>query len=70
MKIIAVDNLNRDEVADRHVVGGIPNTDEHKAKAQEFCDWLNTFSCYDHGGYYHRIVENDYRLSRGLEDLI
>jgi hypothetical protein len=70
MKIIGVDNLARETVADRLVVSHIPDTPENKVKAQEFCDWLNTFSCYLGGGTFHRIAEDGYRLSRGMEDLI
>lgn len=70
MKIVAVDNLNRESVADRLLSGGIPNTDHHRSKAQEFCDWLNTFSCDNYGGRFHRLLPDDYRLSRGMEDLI
>ncbi|MER9436674.1 hypothetical protein NKJ04_17425 [Mesorhizobium sp. M0618] len=70
MKIIAVDNLNREYIADKHILGGIPNASEHQAKAQEFCDWANSFGCSDFYGMFYRVVENDYRLSRGMEDLI
>lgn len=67
-KIIGTDNLNRETVADNLLISHIP--DEEQAKAKQFCDWLNTFTCYDHGGRYYRVVENDYRLSRGMEDLV
>ncbi|RWX70455.1 hypothetical protein EN780_03410 [Mesorhizobium sp. M4B.F.Ca.ET.089.01.1.1] len=70
MQIVSVDNLNRESVADRLVVGSIPNTDQHRAKAQQFCDWLNTFTCHGHGGRFNRLLPDDYRLSRGMEDLI
>jgi hypothetical protein len=70
MMIVGVDNFARETIADHLAVGGIPNTDAHRAKAQEFCDWLNSFSCDDYGGRYFTIKENDYRLSRGMEDLV
>ncbi|ESX17894.1 hypothetical protein X766_16005 [Mesorhizobium sp. LSJC255A00] len=70
MMIITTDALNREHIADRMVVGGIPDTPENLDKAQEFCDWANTFSCSDHGGSFYQIVENGHRLSRGMEDLI
>lgn len=70
MMIIAVDNLDRESVADKLVVSGIPDTDKHKAKAQEFCDWLNSFSCDRYGGRFYRIVDNNYRLYRGMADLV
>lgn len=68
LKIIGVDNLARDTVADRLVAINIP--DVERPKAEEFCDWLNQFSCYDHGGTFHRVVADDYRLSLGMEDLV
>jgi len=70
MMIIAVDNLNRDHVADVLLLGGIPDTPENRAKAADFCNWMNTFSCTDHGGYFHTLVESGYRLSRGMDDLV
>lgn len=70
MKIIAVDNLARETVADTLVIGWIPDADVNRSKAQEFCDWLNDFSCHDNGGSYYRIADNDYKLWRGMEELI
>jgi hypothetical protein len=70
MMIIAVDNLNREEIADDLLVAGLPDNDQVRAKAQEFCDWLNQYTCDDYGGRFHRIVPNDYRLSRGMADLV
>lgn len=70
MKIIGVDNLNREHIADKHVAW-FPDTHEHRIKADEFCDWLNSFSCDDNsGGTYYRVVDNEHRLSRGMADLV
>ncbi|TIT80130.1 MAG: hypothetical protein E5W57_04155 [Mesorhizobium sp.] len=70
MKIIAVDNLARETVADHLVIGWIPESPENRRKARELCDWLNSFSCDNHGGMFHKVVDNEHRLSRGMEDLI
>lgn len=70
MKIIGTDNLNRDAIADRLVVGGIPESDENRTKAQSFCDWLNTLHANHFGGTWYIIVPDGYRLSQGMEDLI
>lgn len=67
MKIIGADNLARETVADR-LICTFPEREQ--AKAQEFCDWLNSFHCDVHGGTFHKIVANDYRLSRGMADLV
>lgn len=69
-KIIGRDNLARETIADKLVIGWIPNSE--KEKAQEFCDWMNSFSCgvlSDEGTYYI-VVDNNHRLSRGMEDLV
>jgi hypothetical protein len=70
MMIIGVDIFNRDTVADHYLIGGIPDTVEHRSNAALFCDWLNTFTHDEHGGRSYITVENDYRLSRGMEDLV
>jgi hypothetical protein len=69
-KIVGKDNLNRETVADRLLHSGIPDIPENRKKAEEYCSWINEFSCDDHGGTFYTIVESDYRLSRGMEDLI
>jgi hypothetical protein len=71
VKIIGVDNFGRETVADRLLVSGIPNDPHNVAKAEEVCDWFNTFSCCEvSGGTFHRVVDDGYRLSRGMEDLV
>lgn len=70
MKIIGSDNFARETVADSLLLHHFPNTEEHKKKAEEFCEWLNSFSCDSYGGVFYRVVDDDYRLSRGMEDLV
>jgi hypothetical protein len=69
-KIVGKDNLNRETVADRLLHSGIPDTPENRAKAEEYCSWINEFSCHDNGGTFFDVVDNDYHLSRGMEDLV
>jgi len=61
MKIIGVDNLNRDEIADLLVC---ENINEFYGKL--IIDFLNQ----EEGYYFYRLVEDDHRLSRGMEDLV
>lgn len=68
MKIVGIDNLNRETVADRLVVSGFP--EEERERAQEFCDWMNSFSCHDGGGTFYCVKPRDYRLSRGMSDIV
>lgn len=68
MKIIGVDNLARETVADRLLIAWFPS--RAKEQAQAACDALNKFSCNDNGGTFYQIVEDDYRLSKGMEDLV
>jgi hypothetical protein len=70
MMIIGVDPFNRETIADRLVVGAIPETTENRRQANLFIDWLNELHCSDFGGTFYRLVADDYRLSRGMEDLI
>lgn len=67
LRIIGTDNLARETVADDHVIW-FP--ERERKKAQEFCDWLNSFMCTDNEGTYYKIVDNTYRLSRGMADLV
>lgn len=69
LKIIGTDNLNRETVADTLVLGFIPR--EEEAKAKEFVRWLNRLGhAYTDGGTCYKLVDQDYRLSRGMEDLV
>lgn len=68
MKIIGTDNLNRDEVKDRLFMEGVNESDV--PFAIRVCESLNDMLCHDHGGTFYKIVPDDYRLSRGMEDLV
>lgn len=67
IKIIDVDNYNREDRADRLVISGLPETEE--AKAKEFCDWLNQWSLYSCDRFF-KVVPQSYRLSQGMADLV
>ena len=68
MKIIGTDNLARESVADKLLIAWFPREAIEHAKAA--CDALNKFSYDDNGGTFYIIVEDDYRLSKGMEDLV
>lgn len=65
MKLIRCDNFNRDSEPDHLVAENIQNRDEA-------CVMLNSLqeTCTTNGPWWYRLVPDDYRLSRGLEDLI
>lgn len=65
MKIIAVDNFNRETVADHLVADNIRSEREGKI----MLDALRA-TCDEHGHTWYRLVENDYRLSRGMADIV
>lgn len=69
MKIIGVDNLARDHVADILWLEGLPNTEEVKLCLKQVCGRLNR-DLGDGGGTYYKVVEDEYKLSRGMEDLV
>jgi hypothetical protein len=69
-KIVGTDNLNRETIADRLVVGNVPDTKRNRQLARDFCRWLNTFTCNPSGGYFYGIKEADYKLSRGMADIV
>lgn len=67
MKIVAIDNLANDAVADLLVAENITN----KSYAEVMVKALNEHYCNDdYGARYYVVKENDYRLSRGMEDLV
>lgn len=68
MKIIGTDNLNRETVADTLLLGWVPR--HARADAELACTALNKFTCDDSGGTFYRVVEDDYRLSRGEADFV
>lgn len=63
MKIIATDNLARESVADRLVADNISD----KREGELMVDALN--SCR-RGEDWYVLVADNYRLSRGMEDLL
>lgn len=66
MKIIAADNFARESVADTLLA---ENVSEHHAKM--IADALNEKFCnHDQADRYFKAVADDYKLSRGMEDLI
>lgn len=62
MKIIATDNYNRDHIADFLVC---ENVKENFVK--HIVEGLNALEL---ANWFFRAVPDDYRLSRGMEDLI
>lgn len=65
MKIIGVDNLARESVADVLVAENVS-----EFYAETMVDALNKRFCHDYGGLFFKLVPDDYRLSRGMEDLV
>jgi len=63
MNVIGTDNLNRDSVADILV-----RDEKHPQAAQAMADELN--EDVDHPQFWYMAVADDYRLSRGMEDLV
>lgn len=67
MKIIGTDNLARETVADHLVADNIKS----KELAETMCKAINDRYCKDdYAPTYYRVVDDDYRLSRGMEDCI
>lgn len=67
MKIIGGDNFCRDNVADYLVAENISDG----AMAKIMCDALNAKLCKgDDAPTHYRVVPDDYRLSRGMADLV
>lgn len=67
LRIIGIDNLARETVADFHVLW-FPVREETRAK--EFCAWINSWSCDDNGGTHYIIVNEDRKLCKGMEDMV
>lgn len=65
MKIIAVDNFNRETIADRLVCSDIKYEPEGKMMLEAL-----QASCTSAGATWYRLVEDDYRLSRGMADIV
>lgn len=65
MKIVCVDNYARESIADRLVAENIALKDE----ADAICESLNENAGND-SNYFYKVVEDDYRLWRGMEELV
>jgi hypothetical protein len=65
MKIIGVDNFNRESVADFLVCENVAN----ERVGQTMVDALNRESG-DYGSYFYKLVPADHKLWRGMEELI
>ena len=66
MKIVGMDNYNRESIADKLHSEGYKTKEE----AQAICDQLNAGDEGNRDGYYYQVVGDDYRLWRGMEDLV
>ena len=66
MKVVATDNLARDYVADMLIKENVTK-EEGENIAKEHNDKILD---EDHSGYYYIVVDDDYRLCRGMEDLV
>ena len=64
MKIIAVDNLARETVADRLVFENIDQK-TGEAMVQDANQGATGYTVW-----WYRLVEDDYRLNKGMEDLV
>ncbi len=65
MKLVAIDSFGRDEVTDILIA---ENVAEHDA--QVMADAWNAHYLWDGKDTYCVVKEDDYRLSKGMEDLI
>ncbi|AGR47661.1 hypothetical protein PHIM7_19 [Sinorhizobium phage phiM7] len=63
MKIIGVDNYNREYCADVLICENVRNT----YIGNLIVEYLNSLATTDN---YYKLVEDDYRLWRGMEELI
>lgn len=67
MKIVAVDNHARESVADLLVAENITN----RSYANVMAKALNDRYCTgDNAPRFYQVMDDDYRLSRGMEDLV
>ena len=65
MKIIEVDNLNRDYIADILIAENV-----HHHYGRTIVEALNEKYSGPDSEQFFKLVKDDYRLSRGMEDLI
>lgn len=67
MKIVGVDNHAQESVADLLVAENITN----QSYAEVMCAALNAKYCIsDRSPRFYQVMPDDYRLSRGMEDLV
>lgn len=66
MKIICTDNFARESIADRLVVEGI----EHEGEAIAMSNGLNQAFGGENSPNYYTAVPDNYRLWRGMEELV
>jgi glycine/serine hydroxymethyltransferase len=67
MKIVAVDNFDNEAVADVLVAENITNESYAEVMAKALND---KYSASDHAARYYEVKEDNYRLRRGMEDLV
>ena len=65
MKIVAVDNFDRESRAERLVASNIENEEELQLMLLALQD-----TCSNDGPIWYRAFPNDYRLWRGMADLV
>lgn len=68
-KIIGTDNHDREAVADVLWLDSIAEDDASRGLALRVVERLN-WGLGDGPGTWFRLVPNDHRLSRGMEDLV
>lgn len=66
MKIVCTDNYARDTVADRLVAEGV----KHEGEALAMAAGLNGAFGGENSPNYYKAVPDDYRLWRGMEELV
>lgn len=65
MKIICMDNFARETIADRVVAENVKPGVEADAMLRGLID-----TCWPNGPNWYKLVEDDYKLCRGVEDLV
>ncbi|MDW9650823.1 hypothetical protein GOB33_22325 [Sinorhizobium meliloti] len=65
MKIVAKDNFDRESVADYLVAENV-----HLSYAHEIANFLQKTYGGEHASRFYEAVPDDYRLWRGMEELV
>jgi hypothetical protein len=65
MKIICVDNFGREHVADRLVAESV-----NEYYGTPLVDFLNNRYSGEESSCYYRLVNDDHKLWRGMEELV